>query len=146
MATGRDVFGSRAFAVGVAQSVVCVALGAVAMTVVSDFEKIFADFGTTLPTMTIIVISFTRFLIHYRYVALLPALVWPFVNWGIVSLLSPRPEVVIPRWLWYTATWLVILLVVALAVVALVLPLIGPISLRTPTPVAPMNLGPLVPK
>jgi len=139
MATRRDVFGSRAFAVGVVQSVISVVLGVVALYVVPNFEKIFADFGTTLPTMTIILICFTRFLSRYWFLAFLPILLWPVVNHGVVSLLSPRPEVVIPRWLWYIATWMALVLIVVLAVFALFVPLIGDIQAISPPPVAPIT-------
>ena len=86
--------------------------------------------------MTILVINVARFLGLYWYLLVLPVLLWPFVNWGIVSVLSPRPEVVIPRRLWYFATWGVILLVVMFAVVALFVPLIGDIQAVSPVHVA----------
>ena len=122
--TDRDVFHSRAFAVGIAQSVLWVALGVATLIVVPKFEKIFRDFNTKLPEMTLTVLNVSHFLGHYWYLALLPVLLWPFVNWGIVALLSPRPDVVFPKQLWYCATWAIILLVVMCAVVALFLPLI----------------------
>lgn len=131
MATER----SRDLVIGVVQSVVAIGLGVVALKVVPQFEKIFADFGTTLPTMTIIVISLGRFLAFYWYLLVLPVLLWPFVNWGIVSVLSPRPEVVMPRRLWYFVTWVFILLVVAFAVFALFRPLVVLITALTPAPV-----------
>ena len=74
--------------------------------------------------MTLAVINFTHFLSRHWYVAFLPVLLWPFVNWGIVCLLSPRPDVVAPRRLWYFATWGIILVAVMVAVAALFLPLI----------------------
>ena len=83
--TGRDVFHSRAFAVGVAQSVFWVALGVAALIVVPKFEKVFRDFNTKLPDMTIALLNFGHFLGHYWYLALLPVLLWPFVNWDIVA-------------------------------------------------------------
>ena len=92
--TDRDVFHSRAFAVGIAQSVLWVALGVATLIVVPKFEKMFRDFNTRLPDMTLAVLNFSHFLGCYWYVAFLPVLLWPFVNWGIVCLLSPRPEVV----------------------------------------------------
>jgi len=137
MGTERDVFRSGAFAVGIAQSVVWVALGVVTLNVVPRFETIFRDFGVKLPDITIAVLTFGNFLAHYWYVALVPVLVWPFMNYVVVSLLSPRPEVVIPKSLWYMATWAAILLVVLFAVVALFLPLIVDIQSLSPAPVPP---------
>jgi hypothetical protein len=124
VATGRDVFHSRAFAIGVAQSVVSVVLGGVALKIVAQFGKIYRDFEAPLPKMTEVVIGFHQLLSRYWYLAFLPVLAWPFVNYGVVSLLSPRPDVVMPRRLWYFATWGTILLVVMVAVFALFCPLV----------------------
>ncbi|MGD0900879.1 MAG: hypothetical protein ABR915_23855 [Thermoguttaceae bacterium] len=135
----RDVFRSGAFAVGIAQSVVWVVLGVATLNVVPKFERIFRDFGTQLPDLTLAVIGFHHLLSHYWYLALLPALAWPFVNHGVVSLLSPRPEVVIPKRLWYFATWIIILLLVMFAVIALFRPLIVLINAVSATPVVPGN-------
>jgi hypothetical protein len=106
------------------QSVLWFALGVAALIVVPKLEKIFRDFGTKLPDMTITVLNASHFLGRYWYLALLPVLLWPFVNYGVVALLSPRPDVVMPKRLWYFATWVVILLAIMFAVVALFLPLI----------------------
>lgn len=125
MATGRDLFRSGDFFVGAAQSMVVLALGLFALKVVPQFEKIFMDFGTTLPTMTIILIKVSRILAYFWYLTALPVLLWPLVNWGIVSLLSPRPEVVLPKELWYFLTWGIIVLIIAIAPVALLIPLIS---------------------
>ena len=126
--SGRDVFHSRAFAVGIAQSVLWVALGVATLIVIPKFEKIFRDFNTMLPEMTVAVLSFSHLFGHYWYLAFLPVLLWPFVNHGVVALLSPRPDVVAPRRLWYFVTWAVIFVVVMVAVAALFLPLIVLIS------------------
>ena len=100
----------------------------------SKFIKIFRDFNTNLPGMTIAVIRFTNFLASYWYLALLLVCLWPFVNWGIVSVLSPSPEVVIPRRLWYCLTWLIIFLIPVFAMVTLYLPLNGLIDSLSPPP------------
>lgn len=136
----RSMFGSPDFDAGLAQSAVWLTLGVAALFVVSKFEQIFQDFGTSLPSMTIALLDLTHLLSRYWYLALLPVISWPFVNWGIVFLLSPRPEVVLPRRLWYFATWGVILLVVVFAMFALFRPLIVLISpLSGPVaPVAPL--------
>jgi hypothetical protein len=113
------------------QSVVGIALVLAASIVLPKFEKVFRDFNTRLPDVTIAVLDFGQFLSRHWYLALLPVLLWPFVNHDVVALLSPRPEVVVPKRLWYFATWAAILLVVAFAVVALFVPLIpvvGPLS------------------
>lgn len=120
----QDVFHSRAFAVGIVQSVLWVALGVAALIVVPKFEKVFRDFNAKLPDITVSVLNASHFLGCYWYLALLPVLLWPFVNHGVVALLSPRPDVVIPKQLWYFATWIVILLAVMFAVVTLFAPLI----------------------
>jgi len=91
---------------------------------VRGFDKIFHDFGAELPGMTIVLIQFTQFLRHFWYLALLLVVSWPLVNWSIVTALSPRPEVVIPRRLWYFVTWAAPGLALAFAVVALFRPLI----------------------
>ncbi len=127
-AARRGIFASRAFAVGVAQAVLWTALGMVVMRIVPHFLKIFADFGTPLPDITIALIFFTRFLIRFWFVALLPVLCWPFLNCGIVSLLSLLPGRRILKRLWYFATWLALLVVVVLVVVALFLPLSIPFT------------------
>ena len=115
----RDILASNAFLVGVLQAALWIALGATALRIVSGFEKIFDDFGAELPGVTIALIRFTQFLRHFWYLALLLVISWPLVNWSIVSVLSPRPEVVIPRRLWYSATWAVPMLTLPFAVVAL---------------------------
>ena len=132
VATGRDVFRSRAFADGVVQSVIWAVLGVVALIAVPKFERIYADFGygdarlngAKLPNTTVAIISFTHVLRRFWYLALPLVCCWPFVNFGVVSLLSPRPEVVIPRRLWYDAMWVVLFLVIMFAVLALFRPLV----------------------
>lgn len=119
------------------QSVVAIGLGITALRVEPQFEKIFKNFGAKLPDMTILVINVVRFLGWYWYLLVLPVLLWPFVNWGIVSVLSPRPEVVMPRRLWYFATWGVILLVVIFAVVALFILLTTLVNVFESAPVVP---------
>ena len=106
------------------QSVLWIALGVAALIVVPKFEKVFRDFNTKLPDITITVLNASHLLRCYWHLALLPVLLWPFVNHGVVALLSPRPDVVIPKRLWYFVTWIVILLAVMFAVVALFAPLI----------------------
>ena len=103
--TERDVFHSRAFAVGVAQSVVWIGLGVAALNVVPNFEKIFRDFNTKLPDMTIAVLNFSHFLGHYWYLAPLPVLAWPFVNWGIVCPLVATAHVAVQDGRGIFATW-----------------------------------------
>jgi len=126
---------SRPFAVGVAQSVAWIALGGAALRIVPEFEKIFRDFGTTLPAPTVFLLGLTHFLNNYWYLAILPAAVWPFVNWAVVSLLSPRPEVVLAKQLWYVVTWATLPLAVMFGVVALFTPLIVDISNLSSGPV-----------
>ena len=123
MATARDVFRSKAFLVGAAQSVLWIALGVVLMYQVPSFEKIFKDFGYgELPAMTVAVLQTGHFLIYYWYLGLLPILLWPFVNWGVLLLLSPNP---ISQQLWRVATWLLPFVCAAIIVFALFRPLIG---------------------
>ncbi len=97
---------------------VWVLLGVALLNVVAKFEKIFQDFKTDLPATTIALINFCHWLRCYWYLAVLLVLVWPFLNYGIVSLLSPLPGVVLPRRLWHVATWLVILAVILFALFA----------------------------
>ena len=115
MATERSVSHVRDFIIGIAQSMVLIALGVVALKVVPQFEKTFMDFGAKLPEMTMLTISVSRFLGLYWYLLVLPVFVWPFVNWGIASVLSPRPEVVLPKRIWYCVTWGTMLLIVVFA-------------------------------
>lgn len=135
--TDRDVFRSKAFAVGVAQSVAWTALGVVALMVIPKFDGIFKDFGVKLTYMTVAVLDLGYFLKHYWYLALVLVILWPFVNYGVVALLSPRPDVVLPKRLWYFATWVVILLVIMFALIALFVPLIGDIQGLSASPVPP---------
>jgi hypothetical protein len=137
--TARDVFRSKAFLAGTAQSVLWTALGVALVYKGPSFAKIFKDFSCNLPEMTIAVLKTSYTLTYYWHFALLPIIAWPFVNWGIVSVLSPRPEVVIPRRLWYFATWGVMLLTVVFTFVALFLPLIGEIQAISPPPVVPIT-------
>jgi hypothetical protein len=123
-AVPQGIFTSGAFVVGVVQAALWIALGVTGLRVVRAFEKIFDDFGAELPGMTIVLIQFTQFLRHFWYLALLLVVSWPLVNWSIVTALSPRPEVVIPRRLWYFVTWAAPGLALAFAVVALFRPLI----------------------
>ncbi len=122
------IFASRAFVVGVVQGALWIALGVAALRIVSGFNKIFDDFGAELPGMTVFLIGFTQGLRHFWYLAFLLVVSWPLVNWWIVSVLSPRPEVVIPRRLWYVATWCALPLAWAFVVEALFTPLLGLIS------------------
>jgi type II secretory pathway component PulF len=123
-AAPQGIFASGAFVVGVVQAALWIALGVTGLRVVRAFEKIFHDFGAELPGMTIVLIQFTQFLRHFWYLAFLLVVSWPLVNWSIVSALSPRPEVVIPRRLWYFVTWAALILTLQFAVVALFRPLI----------------------
>ena len=138
MATERSVSRSWDFVFGIAQSVVAIGLGITGLRVVPQFVRAFKDFGAKLPDMTILVISLWRFLGFYWYLLVLPILLWPFVNWGIVSVLSPRPEVVMAKRIWYCVTWGVMLLIVVFTVIALCVPLIGDIQGLSPPPVAPI--------
>ena len=103
MATVRDVFQSKAFLVGALQSVLWIAFGVGLMHFAKSFEKIFKDFGySELPDMTVAVLTLGHFLICYWYLGLLIIVLWPFVTWAFVQLVSPRP---ISQELWYVATW-----------------------------------------
>ena len=121
----RGLWATRGFLVGVIQAALWLALGAITVNVAQEFAKIFHDFDAELPGMTIFFIGFAHFLGHYWYLAVLVIVSWPLVNCGIVTVLSPRPDVVIPRRLWYVVTWAALALVVPLAVVALLVPLTG---------------------
>jgi len=123
-AVPQGIFASGAFVVGMVQAALWIALGVAGLRVVRSFQKIFDDFGADLPGMTIVLIRFTQFLRHFWYLALLFVVSWPLVNWRVVSLLSPRPDVVIPRRLWYLVTWAALGLVLAFASAALFRPLI----------------------
>jgi len=121
MATTRqDVFGSTAFRVGVAQSLLWLGMGVTGLSVVSNFQKLVADFGAELPAATTALFSLVNLLSRYWYVGFLPLALWPFLTLGIVSLLSLSPELVILRRLWYVVTWifppLVVVVVGSLAV------------------------------
>jgi hypothetical protein len=155
--TARNLFGSKAFAGGVKQSVIWVILGVAALIAVPNFERIYAEFGygdarldgAKLPDTTVAIISFTHVLRRFWYLALPLVCAWPFMNFGVVSFLSPSPEVVmpkrllylIPRQLWSIATWLVLVLVFVFAVPALFMPLIVDIQAISPAPVAPRFPG-----
>ena len=139
METLRDILRSRAFAVGTTQSMIWVVLGSAVLRSVNQFEKIFQDFGAKLPVMTIVLVKFAHFLGGRWYLVFLTAMVWPLVNWGVVSNLSPSPEVVLPKRIWYFITWAVILLVVPFVAYALFQPLIELINHLSATPAAPGN-------
>lgn len=122
--TGRKVFGSAPFVIGVIQSAACLGLGVGAMHIVSPFERILQDFGTAMPTTTRVVLSVTHILDHYWYLAILLLIAWPWINHAAVSTLSPRPEIVVPRRIWYHVTSIGVLLFFVLAVIAVLLPLV----------------------
>ncbi len=124
VSAGRALFGSSAFIVGVAQAAACIALCMAALSIVPRFERVFKDFGTKLPNMTEIILNLTGYLGRYWYLLLPPICAWPFVNWGIVSLVSPRPGVGIAKLLWYLATCFAISLVIMFGVMALFAPLL----------------------
>ena len=123
-ATTRESHAFTALIVGVVQSAVWIALAVAAVRVALGFEGIFRDFEAPLPVLTQCIIGVTRLVRSYWPLALVPVLLWPFVNWVVVSLLSWNPEVAAPRLLWYIATWLAPVVVFVLIVVSLFVPLI----------------------
>lgn len=133
----RTIFRSAALHMGIAQSVAAFALVVGALTVVPKFEKFFGDFGTKLPNATRVILDVSHFLRSYWYLAILPVLVWPFANLVIVRLLTRRPEIVVPRRLWYTTVWAILYLMVLFAVFALFRPLIVLITPFSPAPGSP---------
>jgi hypothetical protein len=122
MTTVRDVFRSKAFLEGVAQSALWVALGVILVCQVPSFEKIFKDFGYgELPGLTVTVLHVGNILVYYWHLGLLPILLWPFVSWGVLQLASSHP---ILQHLWRVATWMLPFLCAAIAALALLRPLI----------------------
>ena len=119
VAVSRDQLASRAFVVGAVQAAVWIVAGLAVLRIASSFRKFFSDFGAELPGATIAFIKFTHFLGRYWYLALLLLALWPLVNRRVVFLLSPRPDLVMPRRLWYSATWAVPILVVLFGLFAL---------------------------
>jgi type II secretory pathway component PulF len=140
----RDIFRSRAFVVGTVQSVVWVVLGAGIVRMVDGIEKIFQDFDAQLPIATMLLLSVSHLLARYWYAAFLPLIAWPFANFGVVALLSRRKGLSVLTVLWYTATWILFVLVFAYAAIALLLPLIvtvGPLSPPATVPATPSMRG-----
>jgi type II secretory pathway component PulF len=135
--SGRNVFRFRGFVVGVAQSLLLVALGAAALKVVPNFEKVFRELKSDLPDTTIAVLDSCHFLRQHWYPAFLLVLMWPFVDYGVVSLLWRRPELVGLRRLWYFTTWGVIVVVALFAMFALFRPLLVLITSLSHVPVVP---------
>jgi len=119
----RKTVAATAIAVGIAQGAVWIVLCVVLVKVVPRFEKVFIEFNVGLPGITRLLIILTHALTRYWFVVLPAILLWPLVSWGVVSLLSPSPEVALPRRLWYVLTWLAPMLFAAFTVVALFLPL-----------------------
>ncbi len=113
---------------GIAQAAAWVALGALLIVKVPSYQKIFVDFGCQLPGMTLFVFSLSAVLSQHWRLLLRLIVMWPLVSLGVVWLLSPRPEVVLPRRLWYAATWLAFVLFLAFAVLAIVGPLVSLIT------------------
>jgi hypothetical protein len=124
VAERQSVFASRGYWYGVAQAAVWGFLVLAAIKAGREFGHIFRDFGTKLPELTEVVLMVSNWLAHYWYLALLALLLWPFVNWGIVNLLSQSPRAAALKWLWYFATWLATLIVVVFAAYGLFIPLI----------------------
>ncbi len=133
MNAGRtNPFRSAHFYLGVAQAVFWVVLGVALTRLTLSFMKIFEDFDVNLSAATVCVIQIAFFLTVYWYVALLAACAWPWLNWGVVLLLSStfaRPS--LPKRLWYVVTWSVPPLFAMMAVFALMIALIGLIQRLT---------------
>lgn len=125
-AVRQNMFRSRAFLVGLAQSVLWITLGVAAIVLVPRFWHIYDEYKTCLPEITKALQLCMIFLNHFWFLVLPLVLCWPFINLGIVSLLSLWPGGRVRERLWYLATWLVLLIAVVFAVVASFLPFVLP--------------------
>lgn len=124
MTAVHDIWGSKAFCVGIVQGLSWAALGVALVRAASRFRPIFDDFGVALPTLTQLAFGVAQLLATYWYLCFLPLCVWPFIFWGVASLLSRRSGTTAPNRLWSWATWLVMLLMVVLVACAFLLPLV----------------------
>ena len=88
-------------------------------------EKAFTRFNVKLPEATQAILDFALFLRQFWYLGLLAACCWPFVTWGVVSLLSADGEAFILRRLWYLATWIVPVVAVIFALAAQMISLLA---------------------
>jgi hypothetical protein len=97
------------------------------------FERIHRQFEANMPGVTTEVLHAAERPFRFWLLALPLVCLWPFVNYGVVSLLLPRVfrDVLAPRRdvatasrLWYIASWLAIALLVAFVLYALILPMI----------------------
>ena len=119
---------ARATAVGVAQAAVLMVLCGALFSLAGQFSKVFADFGVELPAITMFAIALSYALHHFWYVVLLLICLWPLANRGIVSALWSSPKSAASRRRWYVVTWIALVVLLALAVVALFLPLLSLMS------------------
>lgn len=118
----RDV-ALGAFFMGMAQAILWAAVGLWLGVVAVKFQGMFADFGTELPTLSVAVLTLAAIVARFWYVTVVLCCVWPLVSLGIVRLLSLKPEVTLPRRIWYVVSWAAPLLLAVLTVAGIVLPM-----------------------
>ena len=123
MTASKDIWGSRAFRVGIVQGVLWAMLGVALVATARRFRPIFDDFGFALPTLTQLAFGVAQLLATYWYLCFLPLCAWPFVFWGVASLLSRRSGTTAPNRLWSWATWLALLVFALLVALAFLVPL-----------------------
>ena len=126
--TDRSQLSAGALAIGIRQSVVGLGIILSALSVVPQFERIFNGCNTKLPPLTIVVLASARFLANYWYLAVVLTFLWPLLYEGIAYYVWPKSQTVLPRRIWFFATWSILLLAILLAVVGLLFPLITLVS------------------
>jgi hypothetical protein len=112
-----------AFFTGIAQAGLWAALCVGLAVGGSRFEAIFADFGVALPALTVLTFQLLAILRIYWYLPVVLCCLWPLVNLGVVLLLSLKPDVALPRRIWYLLTWFAPILSAMLIFGALAIPM-----------------------
>lgn len=120
----KDIWGSRAFRIGITQAVLWAMLGVALVRTARSFKPLFDDFGVSLPAFTQHMLIVGQLLAQYWYLCFLPLCAWPFVFWGVASLLSGHSGTTTPSRLWSWLTWLVLLLFVVVVALAFLRPLV----------------------
>ena len=100
-------------------------LGVALIVASASVAKAFTKFRMNLPDPTAAVVDFALVLRQFWYLGLLAVCPWPLANWGMVRILSNRPESFIPRRLWYLATWIIPLVAAIFAFSALMISLMA---------------------
>lgn len=113
---------STAFRQGILQAISLLAMCGALLYFGPKFYKVFKDFKTDLPSISKNVFYVFLLLQSYWPLALLFALVWPLVTFGVAAHSFSRSAEA--RTVWYAATWLVLVAALVIGIVAFLMPML----------------------